>query len=94
MSADPGRSMEMPRMKWLIYLLAVVVLVMHQDFWNFQKIEPLAIGFLPVGLWYHALYAVVCAILMGLLVMFAWPKHLEKYERDLPPEQRDVHGGH
>jgi hypothetical protein len=71
-------------MKWFVYSLAVVLFVLHQDFWNFSKYEPLAFGFLPVGLAYHACFSIACAGLMFLLVKFAWPTHLEEYEQ-LPP---------
>jgi hypothetical protein len=78
-------------MRWLVYLLAVVVLVLHQDWWNFQKAEPLAFGFLPIGLTYHAVYSIACAVLMALLVKYAWPKHLEKYEALPPRPGADLH---
>lgn len=51
---------------------------LHQDFWNWNRVEPLAFGFLPVGLWYHVLYSIGAATVMALLVRFAWPEHLEK----------------
>ena len=81
----------MKPIKWLVYLLAVVVLALHQDYWNFDRIEPRIFGFLPIGLAYHAAYSVVCAILMALLVAVAWPKNLEKYERQSPPHQDQDH---
>lgn len=72
-------------MKWLVYLLAVVLLVFHQDFWNFDKAEPLLFGFLPKGLAYHAGFSLACSVLMFLMVTFAWPSHLEAYEQLPPP---------
>jgi hypothetical protein len=63
-------------------LLVLAVYVLHQDFWNWAKAEPLAFGFLPVGLAYHAGYSVLAAVTMAVLVKFAWPKHLE----DVKPE--------
>ncbi len=71
-------------MKWTVFLLAAVLFVLHQDFWNFDKATPLAFDFMPIGLAYHAAYAFACSFLMFLLVKFAWPTHLEKYEA-LPP---------
>ena len=63
-------------------LLAMVVGVyaLHQDFWNWKRIEPLLFGFLPVGLAYHIAYSLAAALMMVALVKFAWPSHLEKYE--------------
>lgn len=46
--------------------------------------KPLLFGFLPVGLWYHAGFAVACAILMGLLVKFCWPTYLESAQPETP----------
>lgn len=64
----------------LLFLLVFGVYLLHQDCWNWRKVEPLAFGFLPVGLWYHAAYSVLAAITMAVLVKFAWPKHLEAEE--------------
>ena len=76
-------------MKWIVYALAVVLFILHQDFWNFDKVEPRLFEILPIGLSYHAAYSCACAVLMFLLVVFAWPKHLEKYE-ELPPQRGDA----
>jgi hypothetical protein len=61
-------------------LLVAGVYVLHQDFWNWQRIEPLLFGFLPVGLAYHLGYSMLATLMMVVLVRFAWPVHLEKYE--------------
>jgi hypothetical protein len=64
--------------RWIVYLIAVVVLALHQDFWNWGKVDPKLFGVLPVGLWYHALFCVACSVVMWLLLQVAWPKHLEE----------------
>lgn len=64
----------------LLTLLVASVYLLHQDSWNWKKIEPLAFGFLPVGLWYHAAYSVLAMITMAVLVKFAWPKQLDEVE--------------
>jgi Protein of unknown function (DUF3311) len=61
----------------LLTLLVVTVYVLHQDFWNWKKAEPLVFGFMPIGLAYQAGYSILAAITMAILVRFAWPKHLE-----------------
>ena len=61
----------------LLTLLVVGVYLLHQDFWNWKVAEPLLFGFLPVGLAYHAGYSILASVMMGILVKFAWPKHLE-----------------
>lgn len=74
-------------MKWLLLLLTVVLIVLHQDFWNWSKVDPRLFGFLPVGLWYHAAYCIAAAVLLALFDKFAWPKHLESAEREVPSSE-------
>jgi hypothetical protein len=62
----------------LLTVLVLGVYILHQDFWNWRRLEPLVFGFLPVGLAYHAAYSVLACIVMAILVKFAWPSHLEK----------------
>lgn len=70
----------------LLIFSAALLFVLHQDIWNWSRIEPLAFGFLPVGLWYHALYCMAVAGLMWGLVRWAWPVELERQaEEDSPP---------
>lgn len=68
----------------LLSLLVFAVYVLHQDFWNWKKAEPLVFGFLPVGLAYQAGYSILASITMAILVKFAWPKHLENVEPERP----------
>ena len=65
--------------KLLLFLLIACVYVLHQDFWNWKNTD-LIFGFLPVGLAYHAGYSILAAIMMAILVKFAWPEHLEHTE--------------
>lgn len=67
------------RNKFLLSLLVLGVFLLHQDFWNWRKSD-LVFGFLPVGLAYHAAYAILAAVLMAVLVKFAWPKELDEME--------------
>jgi hypothetical protein len=68
-------------MKWLLLALTLLLIVLHQDFWNWGKVDAV-FGFLPVGLWYHAIFCVAASILLALFVAFAWPKHLENAEQE------------
>jgi hypothetical protein len=71
--------------KFLLFLLIALVYAAHQDIWNWHKADPMIFGFLPIGLAYHAGYAIACAVLMAILVRFAWPKHLET-DKTEPPQ--------
>jgi hypothetical protein len=62
----------------ILTILVLVYWALHQDTWNWRIAEPFAFGFLPVGLWYHALYTLGISLLMALLVKVAWPTELEK----------------
>lgn len=73
-------SLLYPMRKYLLLLLVLVVYALHQDVWNWRKVDPLIFGFIPIGLAYHAAYSGVAALVMWLLVRFAWPAHLEKTE--------------
>jgi len=70
--------------------MVVAVYVLHQDFWNWKKAQPLLFGFLPPGLAYHAFYSVLAAVMMAFLVKFAWPSHLEA-DADEPPKNTPEH---
>jgi hypothetical protein len=67
-------------------LLVAMLYLLHQDFWNWRAAKPLLFGFLPVGLWYHALYSLCAAGLMVLLKAVAWPDHLEDGTRGADEE--------
>jgi Protein of unknown function (DUF3311) len=71
--------MKRPRVL-LLTLMVITVYVLHQDFWNWKRAEPVVFGFLPVGLAYQAGFSILAACMMAVLVRFAWPKHLENIE--------------
>ena len=72
-------------MKRILLLLGIsAVYLVHQDFWNWTRVEPLLFGFLPIGLWVHAAYSLLASALMWLLVKFAWPRSLEDIEKKSP----------
>lgn len=78
--------------KLLLILLALVVYALHQDFWYFDKLN-IHLGFLPVGLWYQALFVLLCSLTMWIFGKFAWPKHLEEVEAEVL-KKPGVGGGH
>ena len=71
----------------LLALLVMAVYVLHQDFWNWRNTS--LVGFLPIGLAYHAFYSILCAAMMAILVKFAWPEHLEVEESQNAPGARE-----
>jgi len=63
------------RIRWILYAAIVVLYVLHNDIWFWN--DPRLVLGLPVGLTYHVGYNLVAAVLLFLLVRFAWPSHLE-----------------
>jgi hypothetical protein len=74
----------------LLTLAVLVVYVLHQDVWFWRTARPLVFGFLPAGLFYHAVYSVGAAFLLWLLVVHAWPERLEAEARRPAGEDRDA----
>ncbi len=75
----------------LLSLLTLALYVLHQDVWLWRSARPLVVGFLPVGLFYHAAYTVAIALLLWLLVRNAWPSRLEaEAEAATPPPGTDA----
>ena len=71
----------------LLVVAAVVLYVLHQDFWFWRSARPLVFGFMPIGLFYQGCFSVAAALLMLLLVKFAWPAHLEREIEHREPEE-------
>ena len=72
-------------MKWFIYSLAVLLAILHQDFWLWDSTK-LLFGFLPIGLAYHILYSILAALLWVAAIRFAWPKQIEQWASEKPSE--------
>ena len=64
--------------KHVIFILAVVLGVLHQDFWNWDS-SSLVFGFMPIGLAYHAGYSIAAATLWVFAIKFAWPTELVEW---------------
>ena len=59
-------------MKYVVWLLIVVLVVLHQDTWNWDN-DRLVLGFVPVSLMYHMCISVGAGCVWYLAVLFAWP---------------------
>ncbi len=74
-------------------LLVVVFYALHQDVWNWRSVDPLLLGFLPVGLWYHVAYSLAASVVLWVLVRLAWPRELEDAGSKQPhPNSTSPHG--
>jgi uncharacterized membrane protein len=79
-------------MKWLLAALVIGYAALHQDIWNWTN-RTLVGGVLPMGLAYHAMYSIGAAVLMAVLVRFAWPSELETVQPE-PGVVATEEGGH
>jgi len=79
-------------MKKILLIFAVAALyILHQDFWFWRTAYPLVFGFVPIGLFYHACFSGAAALLMWLLVKFAWPSNLEReVEQQISEEEANA----
>ena len=73
-------------MRFIFTSIVVAVYLLHQDVWFWRTARPLVFGFLPIGLFYHAVFCLLCSVVMVLLVKFAWPLDLDKPASALLPE--------
>ena len=62
----------------VVFFACLALLVLHQDLWFWDDDQTLLLGFLPVGLAYHAVYSVVVAVFWWWAAGFAWPKDWEE----------------
>ena len=77
-------------MKSILLVVAVAALyILHQDIW-FWRSPYLVFGFIPIWLFYHGLFSIAAALLMWLLVSYAWPSHLEYEVEDTKPREDDA----
>jgi hypothetical protein len=59
-------------------LLFLAVLILRNDFWNWETHHPLLFDCIPVGLWWQGMVSILAALMMWLMVRLAWPHELER----------------
>jgi len=64
-------------MKTLVWALVVLLVIVHQDFWWWDDSETLILGFVPIGLFYHALLSVAAGAVWWMAVGYAWPEGVD-----------------
>ena len=57
----------------LLFAALALLFVLRFDLWSWD--DPRRVAGVPVGLAYHVVYCFAVALVMGLLVLFAWPPH-------------------
>ncbi len=64
-------------MKYIIWGLVLLLVILHQDNWNWEN-ESLVFGFMPLTLLYHASLSIAASITWWLATKYAWPEGLEE----------------
>ena len=59
----------MPRALWIFVL---VLIILHQDNW-FWTDDRLVLGFMPIGLLYHAGISIAAAVMWWWATIYCWP---------------------
>ena len=70
-------------MKYLVWSFVVLLIFLHQGFWQLGvrwNDAPLVLGFLPLSLAYHAGISLAAAGVWMLALLFCWPDDLEVSE--------------
>lgn len=62
-------------MRWVVWLLLLLLVLLHQDFWGFDN-GTIWFGFLPYGLGYHIILSVAATVIWMLAVKYCWPQQL------------------
>ena len=61
-------------MRYLVFVLLVLLAGLHQDSWWRYDHRTVVFGFVPVTLAYHIGVSIVASILWGLACVYAWPQ--------------------
>ena len=72
--AHRRRSMkEKSVMVYVVWGLVLLLIILHQDNWNWEKTD-LVLGFIPIGLAWHAGISIAASCVWYLATLVAWPK--------------------
>lgn len=61
--------------KGLLFAALGLLYLLHNDLWIWD--DPTLVAGLPVGLFYHVLYCLACALMMWLVCRYGWPAGLD-----------------
>ncbi|MEE2641082.1 MAG: DUF3311 domain-containing protein [Planctomycetota bacterium] len=75
-------------MKNVVWGLVILLIILHQDYWYWYS-DRQVFGFMPIGLFYHAMISVGAGITWYLATVFAWPEGLDNVQ---PEEEGSVTG--
>ncbi|MEM7474540.1 MAG: DUF3311 domain-containing protein [Planctomycetota bacterium] len=59
-----------------IWVLVLLLIILHQDNWLWEN-DTMVLGFMPIGLFFHAGISVAAATTWFLGTKFAWPEDID-----------------
>jgi hypothetical protein len=74
--------------KGLVFGLVAVLVVLHQDFWWWHRVEPMVFGFIPIGLAHHVGISLAASLLGWVVVRYCWPDDVDAPDDAPPAESR------
>lgn len=81
-------------MRRVVYLLILLLVILHQDFWWRADHATLVMGFLPVSLAYHVALSIAASLVWGLACRYCWPSDAEVADCDAWVPPAGGRGGH
>ena len=80
--------------KWLVIIAILTLLVLHQDYWHWDRAE-LVYGFVPWNMAWHIGVSLATAGLWIVVCLFCWPHLDEEFtgQDDVPSKGGDQKGG-
>ncbi|MGA1238397.1 MAG: hypothetical protein ACO34E_16220 [Limisphaerales bacterium] len=67
-----------PQHPKLVWGAVILLALLHHDFWWWNS-RTLVLGFLPIGLAYHAAFSIAAGLLWAAACRWAWPTHIEEW---------------
>lgn len=71
----------------LLYLALAALYLLHNDLWLWN--DPRLVLGLPAGLAYHVGFSIATSVVLTLLVIHAWPDHLDR-ETSEPKARQEI----
>ena len=57
-----------------VWIAILALFVLHQDFWFWDRYEPLVFGFMPIGMAWHGLLSILTSIVCFFATKHCFPE--------------------
>ncbi|MGQ9656149.1 MAG: hypothetical protein ACUVXD_19010 [Thermodesulfobacteriota bacterium] len=73
--------------EWILGILFAIIVILHVDFWAWDAVYPILLGFIPYSLW----WGIIVTVLVGLIFVWwnrwGWPEPPEEYDTALKAKE-------